>query len=143
MLVRMIYASRPVQPFSTANLNAILATARKNNPVHELTGMLVYDHSHFLQVIEGDRSHVNGLLQNLVKDTRHKDFLLIKFSSETSRLFPHWSMGYAPEIVLSRPFLFKYGVATTFNPYILPESKAEAMLAELGELASAGTALAD
>ena len=56
MLVQMVYASRPVQPFSSAALNAILATARKNNPAHGITGMLIYDHRYFLQAVEGDRN---------------------------------------------------------------------------------------
>lgn len=143
MLVQMVYASSSVQPFSSATLNTILATARKNNPAHGLTGMLVYDHRYFFQAIEGERSEVNSLLQQLIKDPRHHHFLLLRFGAVHERLFPNWSMGYAPAVALGAPFLFKHGVNLDFNPYVLSEEKAVALLGDLGALASAEYAQAD
>ncbi len=141
MLVQMVYASRPVQPFTSATLNTILATARKNNPAHGITGMLIYDHRYFLQAIEGDRSEVNSLMEQLIKDPRHKDFLLLRFGTCEQRVFPHWSMGYAPEVAITAPFLFKHGVSLDFNPYVLTEAKAIAILSDLGAMAQAEHAL--
>lgn len=141
MLVQMVYASRPVQPFSSASLNAILTTARKNNPPHGLTGMLLYDHRYFMQAVEGDRTEVNSLMQQLIKDPRHTDFLLLRFATVSERTFPHWSMGYVPEVSSSAPFLLERGVNLEFNPYTLSEARVVALLTELGATAHAEYAI--
>ncbi len=51
MLIRLVYASRAAKPVNREVLDAILKTARQRNEVRDLTGLLVFDHQYFLQVI--------------------------------------------------------------------------------------------
>lgn len=141
MLVQMIYASRPTQPFKAAALNAILTTARAHNPQHGLTGMLLYDHHFYMQVLEGERHQVNALLNCLVKDPRHSNFMLLRFATIQERMYPQWDMGYAPAMALSQIADHPQGVSDDFNPSAMTEKSAESLFARLAAVQIAQYAL--
>ena len=72
MLVRLLYASRAVDPSSEA-IDAILVQSRQYNPTCGITGILCYGGGIFLQAIEGGRMPVSELYGHIQKDARHKD----------------------------------------------------------------------
>ena len=53
MLVRCLYASRPVQPMNGALLDGILEQCRRNNPRQGITGLLCVADDFFIQLLEG------------------------------------------------------------------------------------------
>lgn len=131
MLVQMTYASRVVQPLAPTAVTDILAVARKRNSLAGLTGMLVFDHRYFLQVLEGDRNHLKGLLPKLMQDRRHTDFSLISFRTIAQRHFSGWSMGFVAVHAINRAVLLRHGVSAEFDPCSLTEAAASALLADL------------
>ena len=72
MLVRCLYASRPLEPLSGAFVNSILEQSRKNNPALGITGLLCVSEDLFIQVIEGGRDEVCDLFNAIVRDQRHQ-----------------------------------------------------------------------
>ena len=92
MLVRLLYASRVVEP-STAATESILAQSRSHNPASGITGILCYGGGIFLQALEGGRMQVSELYGHIQKDPRHKDVVLLSYEEITERRFGGWTMG--------------------------------------------------
>ena len=136
MLVRLVYASTAAQPVNSEVLDNILKTARQRNEVRDLTGLLVFDHQYFLQVIEGDRSMVSLLLGKLFADSRHKALTVVEFDEITQRSFAQWSMSFVPAATANRALLLRHGVSSYFNPYSLTKAGALALLTEIRGIAT-------
>ena len=92
MLVRLIYASRAVDP-NEAVIEDILSQSRQFNPVSGITGILCYGGGIFLQALEGGRSCINDLYGHIQTDVRHKDVVLLHYEEITERRFGGWTMG--------------------------------------------------
>ena len=60
-----------------------------------ITGHLLYTEEVFVQCIEGPATAVEALWQNLQKDDRHHDVVLLSRSTETARRFGDWSMAFS------------------------------------------------
>lgn len=72
----------------------IIRTARRQNEVHHITGVLLFDGLSFTQYIEGDDEAVDQLTQNILDDKRHKSIVIIATGQLQSRSFAEWQMGY-------------------------------------------------
>jgi replication-associated recombination protein RarA len=90
-LTQLIYASRPFG-FDDAMLNGILLDARRNNPLHEVTGALICRADIYLQLIEGPQAAIEGLFQRIEVDNRHLEVMELRRTPVTDRLFPAWAM---------------------------------------------------
>ena len=130
-LVRMIYVSRPVKEPSSDVLEPILGTATIENARHDLTGLLVFDDKHYLQVLEGGRTAVSHLLGNLYKDPRHTDLVVLEFDYIHQRQFPQWTMQFVPVAEVTREVLVRYGVSSKFDPYSFTKRSALAFMLEM------------
>ncbi len=93
-MIRLTYASTSTTDFSPENLLALLKTCRANNGANDITGILIYSHGTFFQVLEGDQAAVESTFETIKKDKRHKDLTLLEKLPITERLFPYWSMGF-------------------------------------------------
>jgi hypothetical protein len=94
MLTQICYASSASVPFDDAALLALLSEARTNNALQGITGILLSNAGHFVQVIEGEPAVVDALFEKISRDTRHQQVLVLYRQSVESRDFPHWSMAY-------------------------------------------------
>jgi len=93
-MIKLIYASSAVYPFSEDELLSLLETAHENNAKRNITGMLVYGNGDFLQVIEGEEDQINTLFEIIKQDHRHTDITLIAKTHITQRTFTDWKMGF-------------------------------------------------
>ena len=93
-LVHCIYCSASTDVFSPADLATLLAECRQKNSKAGLTGMLLYSDRTFFQVLEGDRSVVEALLEKLGQDKRHERVTKILLEPIEERAFAQWTMGY-------------------------------------------------
>jgi uncharacterized membrane protein (DUF373 family) len=93
-MIRLTYASTAIIDFSPEDLLSLLKTSRINNGARNITGILLYTHGIFFQVLEGDEAAVDATFDSIKKDKRHKDVILIEKVSITERAFPYWSMGF-------------------------------------------------
>ena len=92
MLVRLLYASRAVDPRPEI-IEAILTQSRHCNPASGITGILCYGGGIFLQAIEGGRLAVSELYGHIQRDARHKDVVLLDYEEISERRFGGWTMG--------------------------------------------------
>ena len=89
MLVRLMYASRPVPTVDQDELVAILRKSKANNPGLGITGVLCLclNERIFMQVLEGGRTAVNRLYQRIATDPRHTDVELLSYEEIGERRF--------------------------------------------------------
>ena len=91
-LKTITYTSRAQLDLTENDLSEIHQTARHLNVLDGITGLLVFDGSRFLQVIEGPEDAVDDLVQRLRRDRRHSAFELREERSINERVFSQWSM---------------------------------------------------
>ena len=93
-MIYVVYASSAVHPFSGDELMALLARSRRNNERLGLTGMLLYKDGNFMQVLEGEESAVDGLLEKIGRDPRHGGMMKLLRGTVDERQFDGWSMAF-------------------------------------------------
>lgn len=136
MLVRLLYASRAVDPADAAATDAILAQSRSHNPSCGITGILCYGGGIFLQALEGGRMAVNELYAHILKDPRHKDVILLSYEEISERSFGGWTMGVVNIAKLNTSILLKYSEKPELDPYGVSGHVSMALLEELMATAS-------
>jgi hypothetical protein len=95
-LVHCIYSSAATKKgFTAAELATLLEECRTKNAQADITGMLLYRDGTFFQVIEGERSVIESLLNKLEKDQRHHRVTKIILEPIEARAFAEWTMGYS------------------------------------------------
>ncbi len=92
-LIRLVYVSEAAQPFSPADLTALLQKSQRNNAARGLTGLLLFAGGHFMQVLEGRADVVSERLAVISADPRHRDVHQLFCEVATDRLFGRWTMG--------------------------------------------------
>ncbi|MFM6990206.1 MAG: BLUF domain-containing protein [Rhodoferax sp.] len=135
MLVRLLYASRAVDPAAVA-IDEILAKSRQGNPSSGITGILCYGGGIFLQAIEGGRNAVSELYGHIQRDPRHKDVVLMHYEEITERRFSGWSMGQVNMSKINASILLKYAEKPELDPYSVSGKVSLALLEELMATAS-------
>lgn len=135
MLVRLLYASRAVDPSSGA-IETILSQSRQYNPASGITGILCYGGGIFLQAIEGGRMAVSELYGHIQRDTRHGDVVLLHYEEISERRFGGWTMGQVNMSKINTNILLKYAEKPELDPYSVSGKVSLALLEELMATAS-------
>lgn len=135
MLVRLIYASRAVDP-NPLVIEDVLARSRQFNPSCGITGILCHGGGVFLQALEGGRAAVNDLYGHILRDARHKDVQLLHYEEITERRFGGWTMGHVDVSRVNTSLLLKYAECAELDPYSVSGRVSLALLEELMATAS-------
>jgi hypothetical protein len=90
----VIYVSSAVELFPEGELEKLLEKARLNNHSLGVTGMLLYKDGNFMQMLEGPKEAVLGLLVKIEADPRHRGILRLLQQERTEREFSDWAMGF-------------------------------------------------
>lgn len=135
MLVRLLYASRAVDPGADA-IEDILSQSRQYNPTCGITGILCYGGGIFLQAIEGGRMPISELYGHIQKDPRHKDVVLLHYEEIAERRFGGWTMGQVNMSKINTSILLKYSERPELDPYSVSGTVSLALLEELMATAS-------
>ena len=138
MLVRLLYASRSVDPIDRKLVDAILKRAHSYNPEHGITGILcAYENDNvFLQALEGGRDEVNQLYNSLVEDSRHTDVTLLAYNEIDERRFASWRMGRVDMSRINIATVLRYSSQPRLNPFELSGKTAMALLEDLSNTAA-------
>lgn len=91
-LKTLTYTSRASLDLTDENLRAIHQSARHLNALDGISGLLLFDGSRFLQIVEGTEEAVDNLVERLRMDPRHSAFELRDERYVDRRSFPDWSM---------------------------------------------------
>jgi hypothetical protein len=93
-MFHLAYFSSATQALSRQELLELLETSRRRNHDLAVTGLLLYQEGHFLQVLEGQEPVVRGLYHRIGKDGRHHGVVTVFEEPLSGREFPNWSMGF-------------------------------------------------
>ncbi|MBT8336173.1 MAG: BLUF domain-containing protein [Gemmatimonadetes bacterium] len=140
MLVRLIYASRAVDPIDQKMLDRIMEQSRSSNAEAGITGMLCActDTSSFLQAIEGGRTQVNGVYADIVCDPRHEHVTLLAYDEIQERRFANWRMGRVDLSRVNPGLVLRHAEHPALDPMTLSSGQATALLVELAETLAGG-----
>jgi hypothetical protein len=117
-LKTLTYTSRARLDLGDEDLAAIHGTARHLNALDGISGLLLFDGSRFLQIVEGAEDAIDNLVERLRMDPRHSAFEVRDERYVEQRSFPDWSM----ELVRVSA---GYGNAKEEVATVLPEAVAE------------------
>ena len=94
MPYRLIYSSEATGEMTRADLEQMLEESRIRNARRDITGVLVFVDGAFLQVLEGERSDVEDLMERIRRDPRHRDLKVFQEEEIDLRTVPTWRMAY-------------------------------------------------
>jgi len=89
-----VYASAADKPFSSEELDDLLAKARANNEKVGVTGVLLYHDGSFLQILEGEQDKVEAIVNRIQQDERHCNVKMLYHGEIDEPNFGDWSMGF-------------------------------------------------
>nr|WKN37531.1 BLUF domain-containing protein [Tunicatimonas sp. TK19036] len=93
MLSQLVYVSSRSEFCTDQEIQKILASCQKNNKDKDITGVLLYSLTHFVQYLEGEYSEIIHLYDKIKEDQRHKKAVMISNGPISGRVFPSWQMG--------------------------------------------------
>jgi len=91
-LTSLTYTSLAALDLSSADLEDIHRSARELNALDNITGLLVFNGTHFLQIVEGGHDDLQALVERLRRDPRHSGLEIRDEHKISHRSFPDWSM---------------------------------------------------
>jgi hypothetical protein len=94
MPFRLIYSSEATPGLAAAELEEMLAESRIRNKAHGVTGVLLFVEGAFLQILEGEKDDVLGLMERIERDPRHRGVKVFYEQEVDERAFASWSMAY-------------------------------------------------
>lgn len=133
-LIRLVYASesRLVDANRRAELESILASARRFNDQNGITGFLLATEGAFAQVLEGPRDNLTETYGRIVMDPRHTAVRLLVEEPIAARSFAGWAMGIAEHDETTSFIFGLYGVSPEADLHAQP---LETLVDLAGELA--------
>jgi hypothetical protein len=91
---QVIYASAASEQFKLTDLPLILTKAREHNQKAGISGLLLFHENTFVQVLEGPKPSIEGLLKTILADPRHRNVKLLFQKELEKKEFEDWSMGF-------------------------------------------------
>jgi hypothetical protein len=91
-LKSVTYTSLASLDLSGGDVEAILRSARESNALDGITGLLVFNGTHFMQIVEGAPDAIDDLLDRLRRDPRHSGLEIRDERLIAERFFGGWTM---------------------------------------------------
>ena len=91
-LTSLTYTSLARLDLQTSDLEDIHRSARELNALDGITGLLIFNGTHFLQIVEGSPLAIDDLVERLRRDPRHSGIEIRDQRGIDERSFPDWSM---------------------------------------------------
>lgn len=91
-MLSLIYVSTVGPQFREAELERLAQAAATINVANAITGMLAYNGTHFMQLLEGEAARVEETLERIAADPRHSGLVVIRRDERQARECPDWSM---------------------------------------------------
>ena len=92
MFHRLLYVSTADPEMKPSTLERIIAIAQERNASLNITGLLVYTGTHFMQLLEGPKDAVEAVFDMICQDDRHSAIARLIAEPVEERSCPDWSM---------------------------------------------------
>lgn len=108
-MYQIVYLSRACVRMTSEELEELAATASNRNGKVDVTGLLLFDGSRFLQALEGPEKATRETMTRIAADARHDSIEYIGHAPIDQRQFGLWSMlcKRAPDGCCTSEFLAK------------------------------------
>jgi len=93
MLSQLIYLSYRTEKCTNDEIDKILTISIKKNETKNVTGILLYSDTIFIQVLEGQKDEILAIYDKIKQDPRHTKVVMISLRTIQNRYFPSWQMG--------------------------------------------------
>lgn len=93
MLSQLVYVSTRKPECTDKEIEKILDSCKKNNAPLNITGVLLYSDTKFIQLVEGDSKIIMNLYNKIKTDPRHNKPTMISYGPIKEKAFPKWHMG--------------------------------------------------
>lgn len=93
-MTQLAYVSQAKGGFTEHQLFDLVDSARAYNEKLGITGILVYNSGHFMQMLEGPATAVNNLFKRIEKDPRHENVERFFYRETDEAMFHSWYMAY-------------------------------------------------
>ena len=93
MLSQLVYVSNRKPSCTQEEIDKILDSCKKNNPSLNITGVLLYSETKFIQLVEGEANVIMSLYDKIKLDSRHSNPMMISYGPIKDKAFPSWHMG--------------------------------------------------
>jgi len=103
----IIYISRAKQNFTSSDLADLRDLADARNRSEDITGLLLFDGTRFIQALEGDAAAVQAVMNRIAKDPRHDNISYFRPITTDFRQFKNWTTEYqnAKDLCDGRKFI--------------------------------------
>jgi hypothetical protein len=109
MLSQLVYVSNRKSTCTQSEIDKILASCKKNNPALDITGVLLFSDTKFIQLVEGEAKIIMDLYDKIKKDPRHSNPMMISYNPISEKTFPSWHM--ASKNILKNEVDFKTDIS--------------------------------
>lgn len=106
-MLQLVYISSVHPVGSAADMDAILKVSRRNNRRDAISGLLYFDGTRFLQVLEGPESAVEAAYARIRADDRHRGTVVMLRRPIDQREFGAWAMAHRTADVDADTFLLQ------------------------------------
>jgi hypothetical protein len=89
-----IYQSTAADHLKPSDIDAILASAKAYNREFDITGVLLYDESNFLQFLEGPKASLIKAYQRIKSASQHHSIFELANEASEKKYFQEWGMGF-------------------------------------------------
>lgn len=93
-LIQLIYVSTAEHELNDKEIRQILDSSVSHNTAQDVTGLLLYAHGSFMQVLEGEEAAVDETMSRIGKDTLHHGILVMARAAIERREFGRWAMAF-------------------------------------------------
>jgi len=120
MLYNLIYRSKISNGLTDELLMELANKSNQANLDKGLSGLLLHNSTHFLQILEGPKEHIENLYQKIRKDPRHSEVVLIALEPIPLRLHSELGMKFInannlDEIAIYLPTIYQDTELPTIN----------------------------
>ncbi len=90
----LIYSCFRPDSSTEYEIQSILETSKENNAKQNITGILLYSETKFVQYLEGDKDKLEALYLKIKADKRQTGAMKLVQKPLDRRLFPSWAMAH-------------------------------------------------
>jgi hypothetical protein len=94
LIYQILYISDLSDDTTAAQISEVLTSARTRNAERNITGVLLFDGAHFVQLLEGEKDDVESLMRAIDADTRHCNVFILHSGLSKVRRFFNFGAGY-------------------------------------------------